>query len=176
MALPSFLARPKSMSLILVPVLLTHMMFSGLRSRWTMPCLWMYSTPSDICLMYWMHSRSVSSKSSSMMRSNSSPPDTLREQKGRSVHKITGPGAGRGLRMRWGDGRGTGRKAQAKRGLGFLQLPEFQSPALSCWSQFPLCEEGLGLLVPLLGGHCLCPLSCWGTQGSIWAGQFQRWS
>ncbi|KAL0600294.1 Protein GVQW1 [Plecturocebus cupreus] len=50
-----------------------------------MPCLWMYSTPSEICRMYLMHSRSVSSKSSSMMRSNSSPPDTLQEQEHRAV-------------------------------------------------------------------------------------------
>lgn len=71
------------MSLILLPVLLTHMMFSGLRSRWTMPCLWMKLTPSMICSMYLMTSLSVSSKSSSMIRSNSSPPEILQPQRHR---------------------------------------------------------------------------------------------
>lgn len=78
--LPSRRARPKSMSLILLPVLLTHMMFSGLRSRWTIPCLWMKLTPSMICSMYLITSLSVSSKSSSMIRSNSSPPEILQTE------------------------------------------------------------------------------------------------
>lgn len=75
--IPSLRASPKSMSLILEPILLTHMMFSGLRSRCTMPCLWMKWTPSIICSMYLMTSRSDSSKSSSTIRSNSSPPEIL---------------------------------------------------------------------------------------------------
>lgn len=79
--LPNLLASPKSMSLILVPVLLTHIIFSGFKSKWTIPCLWMYSTPSEICLIYLMHSLSVSSKSSSMIRSKSSPPETLGKTK-----------------------------------------------------------------------------------------------
>lgn len=65
------------MSLILLPVLLTHIMFSGLRSRWTTPCLWMKLTPSMICSMYLITSLSVNSKSSSMIRSKSSPPEIL---------------------------------------------------------------------------------------------------
>ncbi len=75
--LPSLRASPKSMSLILLPVLLIHMMFSGLRSKWTMPCLWINWTPSMICSMYLITSRSVSSKSSSTIRSNNSPPEIL---------------------------------------------------------------------------------------------------
>lgn len=136
LALPSLLARPKSMSLILVPVLLTHMMFSGLRSRWTMPCLWMYSTPSEICFMYLMHSRSVSSKSSSMMRSNSSPPDTLWEQKGAMVR----PQDYRAQAGRESDQwrAGSQRDCEESRGYGgaghFLQLPESQATAPLCWS------------------------------------------
>lgn len=76
-SLPNLLASPKSMSLILVPVLLTHIIFSGFKSKCTIPCLWMYWTPSEICLIYLMHSLSVSSKSSSIIRSKSSPPETL---------------------------------------------------------------------------------------------------
>lgn len=47
--LPSLLANPKSMILTNVPVLSTHTMFSGLRSRCTMFCWCMKATPSRIC-------------------------------------------------------------------------------------------------------------------------------
>lgn len=42
-----------------------------------MPCLWMKLTPSMIWSMYFITSLSVSSKSSSIIRSNSSPPEIL---------------------------------------------------------------------------------------------------
>lgn len=85
---PSLRARPKSMSFILLPVLLTHMMFSGLRSRCTMPCLWINWTPSIICSIYLMTSRSDSSKSSSTIRSNSSPPEILQPTRTREPAPI----------------------------------------------------------------------------------------
>lgn len=90
--LPSLRARPKSMSLILLPVLLTHIMFSGFRSKWTMPCLWMKLTPATICSMYLITSLSDSSKSSSMIRSKSSPPEILQATLVFSYgHKLTIP-------------------------------------------------------------------------------------
>lgn len=77
------LARPKSMSLILLPVLVTHKIFSGFISR-CMMCFWcMYSTPSHIWRMNMAQTFSVNSKSSSMTRSNSSPPEILFE-----IHRL----------------------------------------------------------------------------------------
>lgn len=74
---PSFRAKPKSMILIQWLPGLTQTMFSGLRSRWTMAWLCMKCSPSRICCTYWALLGSVCSKSSSTMRSKSSPPATL---------------------------------------------------------------------------------------------------
>ena len=50
-------------------------------SRWTMLCWWMNSTPWQICRMKMAQARSVKMKSSSMTRSNSSPPSILFSRK-----------------------------------------------------------------------------------------------
>lgn len=78
---PSFRAKPKSMILSQWLLGLTQTMFSGLRSRWTTSWPCMNCSPSRICRMYWALLGSVCSKSSSTMRSKSSPPATLKENK-----------------------------------------------------------------------------------------------
>lgn len=129
-----------------------------------MPCLWMNCTPSDICLMYWMHSRSVSSKSSSMMRSNSSPPDTLQGHKAHSEHRTTGPRLAGGPARGWpgkGQGGWAGKPGVGGAGhfCGFLSsgpLPCYAGPRFYC------AKRASGFL---LGGTLLVTTKLLGDSG-----------
>lgn len=70
-------ANPKSIILIRFPSRVKHMMFSGFRSRWIMLFRWTNSMAWQTCRKNTEQARSVSTKSSSITRSNSSPPSTL---------------------------------------------------------------------------------------------------
>lgn len=73
-------ANPKSIILIRLPSRVKHMMFSGFRSRWMMLFRCTNSIAWHTCRMNTAQARSDSTKSSSITRSNSSPPSTLRER------------------------------------------------------------------------------------------------
>ena len=74
-------ASPKSIILMRLPLLVGHRMFSGLRSRCSMFLECMKETPSRICFMKQIQAFSVSTNSSSITRSNSSPPGMLYREK-----------------------------------------------------------------------------------------------